>query len=344
MLRRFLACFVAAFAAASCVPFTVGSDDGGTGAASPLTGLLQAVPEEQASFVVFGDLDALLQGDAGDGDRSRRLRELERDGRAVIVPQLLQHPDADAVAEEIGFTLDDIDRALEAGELPDTVTVMSGSIDVDAVRKAVTTFEPFADQLDEDEADGFTIYRFGPEFQVNLAGRTPVRQLGRGDRLAVRDGLALWAASDDGIDDAVAGAAGGPSALDLPDVAAVAAELDEAGTYAALLTGPEQFREPGAPLRPWTYAGVGAAKQDGERTLLIVLAHDDADAADANADALADLIGGGGSLASNQPWSELLVVRSIEVRGTTLVAAFDSKEQDRLIDIVQRRELIVFDR
>ncbi len=309
--------------------------------------LLAAVPDDQSDYMVFGDIEAVLghtdtDRPPPDGDAGDLVSALIGDGRQVQVPQLFQRPDAtDDAREELGFSLLDAHQTLEAGQLPETVVVVAGRIDPDAVRKAATTFEPFAADVEVDKSDGFTVYRFGEELRVDPAKRTPLRPLGQGGRLTVRDGLALWVSTNALVDRAVVAAAGGPSAADLPEVAAVASALDDAGVYSCYLVGPEKFAGSGG-LVPWRYAGVGVAQQGAERRFVVVLAHADADAARANAEALARTVAEGASLVTAAPWSERLSEVDIGIKGTAVVAVFDHDGKDALINVVPQRELIVF--
>lgn len=359
--RWAVAVIAAAVAAAGC-----GSGDGAPSATAvsaaasasgsgPLTELLRSVPPDRAELVTFSDLAATARlngaerpGPVASDEEAQRFVVAAAGGpHQVVLPSLFTRADVGQSRQELGFSLADADQLLEAGAPPDALTVVAGRIDPDTVAAATAAHGARTGPLDAAGGEPFTLHRFGEEGELDIRQATPMRPLGNAGRLAVRDGLALWASTDAIVHDAADATVGGPSVLDAPEVAAVAAALDRAGVYACHLLPSDEMRAPaGTPnrqelLEPWSHAGVGVGWRDGRRSFVVVLAHPDQQTAAANADLLRRIVTTGRSVASGDPWSDLLTILDIEVRDTTVVATFDHGGKDGLLGVIFQHDLIV---
>jgi hypothetical protein len=362
--RWVVAVIAAAVAAAGCssgdgapTATAVAASDSAPGS-GPLTELLRSVPPDHVELVTFGDLAATARLNeverpdpaAGDEEAQRFVVAAAGGSHRVVLPILFTRADAGQSRQELGFSLADADQLLEAGAPPDALTVVAGRIDPDTVAAATAAHGARTGPLDAAGGEPFTLHRFGEEGELDIRQATPMRPLGNAGRPAVRDGLALWASTDATVHDAADAAdatAGGPSVLDAPEVAAVAAALDRAGVYACHLLPSDKLRAPAGTsnrqelLEPWSHAGVGVGWRDGRRSFVVALAHRDQQAATANADLLRRIVTTGRSVVSDDPWSDLLTIVDIEVRDTTVVATFDHGGKDGLLGVVFQRDLIV---
>ncbi len=266
--------------------------------------------------VIYGNLGRLreaagVETPTGDSESyARELMDAVITGWTVAEPFRTNALTGDFTAE-VGFDLTDVDVSIEAGVPPDQLAIFTSRIDDDAVDRALTTFEPFADDLDQDERDGVATYRFGEEGELDLEARSAARPLGESLRLGVADGTVLWTRSDAVLDNAVdAGRGDGRSLADLDGFRDAASALDEAAVHTAVMLGdpigfgladptvilgddvtPEQIEaieeEIAATAVPrWEVAALAERLVGDDSEMLIVLWHSGEDAATTSAERL----------------------------------------------------------
>jgi hypothetical protein len=318
---------------------------GGSGASGEgletIAGALAAVPEsrEESETVLWGDMAraAELAGlerpdDPGDTDAVVDYVQSLTTGRIdadTTSPVLVLPPEAagvdrvnelDAFADEVGWSILDVDRFIERQTEPDVVTVLEGGFQESAMSEALG--EP---------SDGLWVagHRDAGEFEIDIADRTVARPLGESLWLGL-DGNRLAVARS--RDSAEAARGNGSEAATLADdeaFAALGAALDAEDPYAAMLVRPGLAIDPvdmrATPEQadalcdvalPEATTGVatGLADDDGP-VYLVALAHDSSAAAAANAEAFEDVVASGTSAATREPWSDMVTLDGVEVTG-----------------------------
>jgi hypothetical protein len=135
-----------------------------------------------------------------------------------------------------------------------------------------------------------------------------------------------------------------PSLADDDALAGLAAALDGADAYAAMLARPgfvgpapdateEQLAELCAEVLPEPTIAVGAgaaAADDGSSRILVALAHDSSDAATSNAAAIERIVAEGRDLVTLEPWSERLAVDEVNVDDNVVLASLRPVDDGRI--------------
>lgn len=169
--------------------------------AEPVANLLRYVPAslENRRYLTFGDYDAWLQSwqveRPADLDALAQLHSRDRDlwlytlGSQIAPPQtLIRYLRVEAIADSYGFDFFSSHQFLEAGSVPDQLTILttsSPSADIDA---ALTTLGYQASQL----ANGTTtLYSIRQDYEMNLASETQTGMLGELNRIAIGDNTIL---------------------------------------------------------------------------------------------------------------------------------------------------------
>lgn len=120
---------------------------------------------------------------------------------------------ADVHRAELGIDAREADQAISWGVPPEEVTVARGSFDPDAIEAAVMDDPVWSPVLSHREVEGGRMWSWGDDFELTDR-MSPLRGSGRSARLAVVGDVAVWAAGDPSLDEAL-------GALDdrLPDLA-----------------------------------------------------------------------------------------------------------------------------
>ena len=228
--------------------------------------------------------------------------------------------------DEVGWSIADISWFAEAQAPPNTLMVAGG--DFDEAR--------MSDAMGERQ-DG--MWRLGGEDgEVNIEEVSAARPLGESLRLAVDDGRLIVGRSTPPVEDALDG--GARTLADVGALRSLTQAMDDHDAYSALFVAGGLFTiDPAAvvldggdpdealaqvqeQVLPQPFRGVagGLTSADDQPIVLLAYAHDTAEAAQANADALRRLVEQGRSLVSDQPWSNVFTVDDIGAEGTTVVA------------------------
>jgi hypothetical protein len=244
-------------------------------------------------------------------------------GPVAIVPpesaNLMRSADVAEFAAEVGWSFIDVDRFAERQVPPNVVTVLQGELDEEAITDALG------------EPDGGTWVAGDPDGDMDLDAVSAARPLGEPLFLAEGDGNLVVTRRTDGtgpVLDALAGDADGATLADDEGLGALGRALDAEGAYSALLvrpglragaldvTSPEAAAAACESALPaaTTATATGIADDEGP-VLLVAHAHDSADAAEANAEAIETLVTEGASLASRQDYSEIVSLDGVEVTG-----------------------------
>ena len=250
---------------------------------------------------------------------------------------------------EFGFTIAQLDHDLNAGTPPEEVLVFRGDLDPAAIEAVLRADPVWGPEIEEVDFGDGSYFRWRGDFQQILDRASAARPLGRGGCLAVRDGLVIRTYGSDVMESALEARAGSISSLaDLPQAADLAAALEAAGAYSAFfvfdvsgfnavdnppdLVSGEADPSAGDWLSPYLALATGAGLDDSSQPIaVIVLAHGDAEAAEANAAWMERMLAEGASLqAGGSPWRELTAGHRVEVDGTTLVVTLWTEGPPRL--------------
>jgi hypothetical protein len=344
------ACLVTVAVGVTACASESGGDGGGAGDSS-LSSHLAALPAAEGDDVVivtYADLARAAEiggierpDDLGDTDAivdylmeigGQRREEGETPRVAALLPTAAQVQSSAAAledfADEVGWSILDVDSFAERDTPPRRVSVLTGDFDRDRLDEA----------LDDNGDEGWVIG--DPEGGVNIEDTSAARPLGEtlwmdldGGRLAI-----TW---DEGDIGRVAAADGGDGTLaGDPGLAALAAALDDRDVYSAMLASNGDVlsasfaeRSLGASATPERIAAMEdlprctgmtavatAIADDGEPLLVLAIAHADEDAAEGNVDAVTTALTEGDRSFQQGPWSGIVTVESVEAEGTVLVA------------------------
>jgi hypothetical protein len=95
-------------------------------------------------------------------------------------------------------------------------------------------------------------------------------------------------------------------------------------------------------LEPWTAVAAGDAV-DGDAALgVLVLTHDDDEAAKTNVERLRELLESGRSPENDTPYADVYEVRSLDRDGSTVILTVEQERPRQLFDeVVVRRSLVI---
>jgi hypothetical protein len=252
---------------------------------------------------------------------------LSRAGAAS--PSRVMAPRASAqqsvVRGEIGFSAVDIDRVVQAGEVPATMEVIEGSIDAATVAKAARADAVWGASLQSVRYHDIDYLSWGDDGTFDAKKATVLRPVGESLRLLASSGRALLAQRTDDMQKLLDVPKGGaPPVTSDASIASVLARFEREPLYAAFVGRPSS-PGPTGPTRsslPTAVSTFGSAVgQDGQGAfLLLVFPSSDAAAAAAKKDALEKHLAEGRSLRTNQAWKELFTSTEVTVDGSLVVA------------------------
>lgn len=246
-----------------------------------------------------------------------------------------------------GYSIADVDAAVEAGVPPDEVRVYGG-VDPAAIASAVASDPAWADRLASSDERGGTLYDWGDAADIERI--TESRLFGEAGQLLVDDDLAVRTSGRETMDRVLATLGTDTSLADDPDVVAVVAAMDRLGVYSLLLSdvtisGEEEFfssdratdssrrRWAGfggsaAMLEPYRLVGVGVAREADTFIGVIVIANHSAQGATHNAEALRSNLESGSSFRTGQLWRDAMSVRTITTDGHLTIAVVEPTTAD----------------
>jgi hypothetical protein len=331
-----------------------GDDDdaggGGGGGLESLSGALGLLPDTgEDQVVVWGDfaraadIAGLERPDASDTEAAidylyavtGTMADEGSDAPfvAVAAPEVAhmeRSSELDAFTDDVGWNILEVDRFVERQDPPNTVAILGGSFDDGALTEAMG-----------DPENGTWVAGSGGEGgEISPDDITPARPIGESMWLAL-DGDATLTVGRNPDDTAAtraaaSGDAEGDTIADDPQLAALAAALDDQSAYSAMIVRPglngmgalgnltpEQAQQRCQDMLPMPSAAVatGVAADDDGPLVLVGLAHDAADAAEANAEALESAVTDGVSAVTGQPWSDMFTLDGVETAGGDAVVA-----------------------
>jgi hypothetical protein len=139
---------------------------------------------------------------------------------------------------QVGFHGGQVDADVQFGQPPNDVEAMRGRFDVNAIDSAIDRdTSAVRPSLTKTMREGASVYTWGDDNRVDVKNRSVLRPLGRGERLAVKNNLLVWAHSTASLNDAVDAAAGEkPSLADAGDVKALLGQLSNQAVYTVLMS------------------------------------------------------------------------------------------------------------
>jgi hypothetical protein len=247
---------------------------------------------------------------------------------------------ADAWRDELGFDPADVAADATAGRPPEVYEVLRGRLDAAAVDDAVRRDPLWSDELEVTAHRDVTVYRWGDDHAQDLERTSPVRRIGQSARMALLDDVLLWATWTDGIEVMIDLAHGdGASLADDEQVASVVAAMEDAGAFSVVAgADPDAFHagrrdtpigadRPGGDreaddlvLDRFEVAGTGVGADDDGWFTVVVLAHEDGAAADANAERLDAVLRDGHNITGQHAWSDLMTDVEVATDGNLVVA------------------------
>lgn len=278
-----------------------GGDDGGSDD-SPLLRLLGAIPDtpEAASYVSYTNYQAYYdEFDAGSPPENASSEEFAQWAFSALspggdAPPLIGYSEfvinafneGQAYQDELGLDPGGIDQAIEAGRPPATYEVLLGDFDAGRIDDAVHTEPNFSGLLEEASYEDMDYYTWGDDFAQDFAHTTPVRNLGRGGRLALVDDRFMWCLWTEGMTGMIDAANDATDSLaDREDMRAMAEKLDALGVYSAEFVDPSATETDvqGSVLGPYLSVSTGAGADSGGPFLAVLIANDTAEDASDNA-------------------------------------------------------------
>lgn len=246
---------------------------------------------------------------------------------AALLDQGLSRPSE--VAEDLGWSVRNVDAYAEVDAAPHRFTVVVGDFDEQTLAGL------------PEAAEGVSTAGEGEDLSSYLETRTPARPLGQPLRMAQEGSTLVASLSTASVQQWNAG--GGPTLADHESYAAVAGTLDDAGVVGAYLG-------PGAPFSPATLlgeggteeaeaqiteltdqlvdapfdvVGLGFAVEDGETVVTVAYHFATEAAADEAAPVLEKLYAEGRSVQGGVPISDYVKVREVAVDDTVAVVTLD---------------------
>lgn len=330
-----------------------GLEDGDTSTAS----LLRFVADDDLnrSYVSVADLGAFL--DHQDATLPDDFRNVTwgGDNSSLFTPtghlqlaiqSLDGDGDVDALAQEYGIGIGQVQRAVTFGEPPAATDLLVGSFDPAAVDAAVRADQRWSDELVEEQRNGVTFYAWGEDDELRPDGLSPMRNLGIGGRMWSGDQVAAFTRSTAPMEQLLAACTGQqPSLADDEVYVGIAERLDGLdGAFHLTITDQLGDGGGGAPQRRGTDPRGSMPSQDGEALegvvaygfasappdggdqarIRLVIAHEDDEAARANEQRFADHVATASSVVRGEPWAERLRIEDDVVDGRFLVVDLEA--------------------
>ena len=345
-----------------------GPDSGDDGRFAALLSVIPAT-EGALDTVSLSDYQRARNGaappgvDADDAEIDRWYREIERASRLWPVAFGGRHSEIGAWRDEVGFSILDVDAAVEAGVAPDEARAYLG-VDSTLVDAAVRADPGWSGELERRQRRAGMLYDWGETADPARAGAS--RLFGEAGRLLVDGDVAVRTSSAATMDDVIATLGGSArpmtSLADDPAVMEVASTLERLGVYSAvlsdtLISGEEEFslsdratdssrrrwagfRGSVAMLEPYRLLGFGLARDVDAETLIsvIVIANESPTAAVGNAEALRRTIDEGSSFRTAQFWRDTIEIRTIGSAGSLTIAVVEPATADAIAQAWLQRD------
>lgn len=226
-----------------------------------------------------------------------------------------------AFAAAAGFDAGDVDATLLTGEVPTLTAVMHGTFEADRLQQGIDA----ADDEDVTSAtDGpYTLLSIGTSGKSNLRHATLLRPNGDDLRLAVGAGVLVDTQNDSDRDAALAADVEGQSLAPDEAYGTIAADLDAAHVYAAVVTVPHNGER-------WQLVGIGESYHEDRVTTTLVFHFNDSDTAIAAATKFPMHLDDTSKI-TGQPWSTHFSIQDFRTIGADMIVTLDGTESSGAI-------------
>lgn len=345
-MRRSIAAIAAVTLLVACADDGGGGGSGSGGAADSFASLLGRVPDSAAnrgSEIYFVNLDRIREGEsaADNGEDDLRILSNATSFSFRLPSRYSSCFVSEECVAELGFDTRSIDAGLEFGAIPELTEVLVGDFSASDVQRSLEA-SPGGDGTQATNIDGATVLSLGTEGQVDIAGRSAFRPLGKAVAIGV-GGPGLVSADSQAAVEAVLTLDRGDSLAADPSYASVAGALDKAAVDYALIT-------PSIEGATWLLGGMGeVVTADGDGTtsdpavVTYVFVFADDASARAGAETFRTIVETGESLSLAMPWSDILTINESVVDGTLLVVTLRATDGGWWLQPLLREEnLVVF--
>jgi hypothetical protein len=336
-----------------------------------LESILALVPDDadNREYTVVADLRAFLDDQGkelpGDFDEIEWVDAVARFTPTELVQNAVSQADdgEDPLADEYGIGLGEIDQSVVAGMPPVATELLIGTFDPAKVDEAVGADEFWSAQQEEVESNGETYYAWGEDGEVQIEGRSPIRELGIGGRLWVDERVAAFTRATAPMEAFLAGCAGAePTLADDDTFAGIAQHLD-AYDGAFNITFTDQVRTPDEIAPDGGLPGGGGATNAADATVLegvvaygfasgpsddpdearirLVLASGSDAQAAANEQRFVERVEIVDSVTGDQAWADVLRIESTEVDGPFLIVELRAESSAVLDNELMRRDSLI---
>jgi hypothetical protein len=265
--------------------------------------------------------------------------------------------DAPGSVKQVGFDTHAVTADVSAGAPPNSYLAALGHYDTAAVDKAVHADKTWRGKLTTPTYDKTTIYRWGKDNAVNMqmVHTGLFTDIGGSRRFAFPGGDEFLYTRSDATMHAMLDTASKGSLAGQADFSAAAKALDAQHVYAAVLTsrppsiadvaghaGTPAVRKKLAPmaLAPYRLAGLGISGS----TMVVVLVNPDAATAKTNASKLASTVKNGASIATDQPWSTWLKIRTVRTSGNLTIGTFTTTNKALWMNVLLESDSLLMHR
>jgi hypothetical protein len=238
-----------------------------------------------------------------------------------------------------GFDAANVSADIEAPAAPKEYLAARGTFDQKAIDAAVHKDPKWKSQLKTPKYHGTTVYRWLADNVVNLqnANTGLFTATGGSRRFAFPNGSTfLYAKSDPEIHEMLNS---GSTLVAAPGFADLAQSLDKQSVYSAEFLRSQsiddflklsknlspQVRSMLAKhvLAPYEEAAIGVSAPNGKQQVVLALSNANHGAAQTNAGKLRDVLTSGQDVQTDQPWSAVFHIKSINATGATTVALLE---------------------
>jgi hypothetical protein len=343
--------------------------------------LLQFVPDtpETRGLVVMGDVAGAAEArdvEMPTEDEAAwpvagyysELSGMSSDDQAMLpsTEWMTELQEDEAIRDELGYSYGQVHAYAATGEPPDTLDVLLGGFDAEAIDETLATVPFWSDEQEEVGHGGETYYRWLGDLEMDVTHNSPARPLGHGGRMWVSDDAIVRTRSDAMTEAAIDAAGGEGSLVDNTTFRSLAEALDQPGLYSAFLTDEvmdgtdaelvigmgadeeaiEEYEEAVAAGEHTLLTDVAAYGSawglvDGEVVTVLAIASADEAAATANEASFTERFATESSPMNGQPYAELLQLERSEVDGLITIFWFEGDRATFFFEALMRRDAVV---
>ena len=275
------------------------------------------------------------------------------------------------MSEYLAFDARNVDQSAVAGMPPGQLGVMLGDFDptaTDAALENCAASVPDCEPPLRQSHEGTNLYSWGEEGQdfTRILAPPAYDRLGRGGRIAVQDSHVFYTVETPGMEGLIEASLGRrASLLDVPSFRLLAEAMAQLGAYASFLSDQTlsmedaiteilsnvsreereriraQLAATPALRRYLAFATGGGIDEDGPY-MALALVHSDAETAEENVTLLLRRINEADSFYTRQPWAQMVDKTKVRTEGLVLFAKLHGRIARAWLEIVFRRDSLLF--